>query len=307
MPYANHTDPEVLALLALGESAGSAAEQEHLAGCADCRVELAQLKDVVGVARDDGPMRLEQPPARVWDQIAAAAGISDPLPAQAATTPSAPAQPVRAQAPPAQAWSAQARPLTEPGSAPRQRGNRRRMRGRLAIAAAAGIVIGAGAAVGIARLASAPAPAAVAVASIQLRSLPQFPQWSDASGVAVMRQASTTQTLDVTLSAPREAGFYEVWLLGRDGVSMISLGDLSSSHNGSFTIPPGTNLKFYSRIDVSLQPFDGSTVHSKTSVVRGSLPARAIGAGLQQQQTAPALGWRGRGGVSAETSLRQTR
>jgi Anti-sigma-K factor rskA len=269
VPHANHTDPEVLALWALGESAGSAAEQEHLAGCADCRVELAQLKDVVGIARDDGPMELEQPPARVWDQIAAAAGVADTVPAPPVHT-----QPVQTQPGPAQA--PQARPT--PGRAPRQRGNWRRTRGRVAIAAAAGIIIGAGAAVGIARLASAPAPAAVAVASVQLRSLPQFPQWRDASGSAIMRQASTTQVLDVTLSAPREPGFYEVWLLGRDGVSMISLGDLSSSHTGSFTIPPGTDLKFYSRIDVSLQPFDGSTVHSKTSVVRGSLPAAAIGA-----------------------------
>ena len=150
------------------------------------------------------------------------------------------------------------------------------MRVRLAAAAAAGIVIGAGAAVGIARLVSAPVPAAAAIAQIRLRPLAQFPQWRDASGTAIMRQASAARVLDVTLSAPPKPGFYEVWLLGLDGVSMISLGDLSSGH-GSFTVPPGTDLGFYSRIDVSLQPFDGSTVHSKTSVVRGSLPPAAVG------------------------------
>ena len=32
-------------------------------------------------------------------------------------------------------------------------------------------------------------------------------------------------------------------------------------------------------IDISLQPFDGSTQHAESSVVRGSLPAAALGGG----------------------------
>ena len=55
---------------------------------------------------------------------------------------------------------------------------------------------------------------------------------------------------------------------------MISLGDLSAEHTGTFTVPAGVDLRDYSRIDISLQPFNGSTQHSKASVVRGSLPAR---------------------------------
>ena len=78
--------------------------------------------------------------------------------------------------------------------------------------------------------------------------------------------------LTVALHAPDRAGFYEVWLLARNGVSMISLGDLGPGHTGRFTMPPGVDLADYSRIDVSLQPFNGSTAHSKTSVVRGSIP-----------------------------------
>jgi hypothetical protein len=42
-------------------------------------------------------------------------------------------------------------------------------------------------------------------------------------------------------------------------------------------VPPGVDLRDYSRIDISLQPFDGSTQHSKASVVRGVLPPAAIG------------------------------
>ena len=58
---------------------------------------------------------------------------------------------------------------------------------------------------------------------------------------------------------------------------MISLGDLNAGHAGTFIIPPGTDLHNYSRIDISLQPFDGNAQRSKTSVVRGSLPAAALG------------------------------
>jgi len=60
---------------------------------------------------------------------------------------------------------------------------------------------------------------------------------------------------------------------------MISLGDLNADHTGTFTVPSGVDLRNYSRIDVSLQPFNGSTLHSKASVVRGSLPSVAFGSG----------------------------
>ena len=60
---------------------------------------------------------------------------------------------------------------------------------------------------------------------------------------------------------------------------MISLGDLDADHDGTFAVPPGVDLRNYSRIDISLQPFNGSTLHVKTSVVRGSLPSVAPGAG----------------------------
>src|SRR5271157_3052100 len=98
-----------------------------------------------------------------------------------------------------------------------------------------------------------------------------------ATGTAVMRATASQQLMVVTLRAPQRPGFYEVWLLARNGVSMISLGDLNADHTGTFSVPPGTDLRNYSRIDISLQPFNGSTLHSKTSVVRGSLPAAALG------------------------------
>jgi hypothetical protein len=156
----------------------------------------------------------------------------------------------------------------------RPHGPRRRLATGLA-GLAAGLIIGIAGTAGIVQLTQAPATRVVA--QIALSPLPQFPQWQDAAGTAVMRATASQQLMVVTLHAPRQPGFYEVWLLARDGVSMISLGDLNAGHTGTFIIPPGTDLHNYSRIDISLQPFDGSTQHSKTSVVRGSLPAAALG------------------------------
>ena len=142
---------------------------------------------------------------------------------------------------------------------------------------AAGLIIGIGGAVAVAQLTSAPATRVVA--QIELRSLPQFPQWQGATGTAELQDNGAAQLLAVSVTAPRRSGFYEVWLLGKDGTSMISLGELNAAHAGTFALPAGVDLGFYSRIDVSLQPFNGSTLHSRTSVVRGSLPTSAVGAG----------------------------
>ena len=68
----SHTDPAILALIALGEPAGTPRDDDHVADCADCQSELEQLTRAVDLARLDGPLTLEQPPPGVWDQIAAA-------------------------------------------------------------------------------------------------------------------------------------------------------------------------------------------------------------------------------------------
>jgi anti-sigma-K factor RskA len=254
----SHTDPEILALRALGETAGTAADAEHAGTCPHCRAELARLARIVELARGEGVAeRLHTPPPPVWDRIAATAGAGEPPVAADGNGTSAPA-------------------ARGPGS---RRGSRARWpRGRLAAglaALAAGLIIGVGGTAGIVQLTKAPATRVVA--QVELLPLAASGQFGDATGTAVMRAADRQQLMAVTLHAPRAPGFYEVWLLARDGVSMISLGDLNASQTGTFIIPPRTDLRNYSRIDVSLQPFNGSTQHSKTSVVRGSLPVAALG------------------------------
>jgi len=279
----SHTDPEILALRALGETAGTAADAEHAASCAHCRAELARLTAVVRLARDTEPeAALQVPPPQVWDRIAAATGVSATLNGLAPGRPAlngsaAPAEPSGVLGTPVPPAS----PVTPEHSRASWLGRRRGAwpRGRLAGAIAglaAGLIIGIGGAVGVAQLNQGPRPAAAqVVARIELSPLPQFPQWQGSTGTAVMRATASQQEIVITLRAPARSGFYEVWLLARDGVSMISLGDLSADHTGTFTVPPGVDLRDYSRIDISLQPFDGSTQHSKASVVRGSLPAAA--------------------------------
>jgi hypothetical protein len=271
----SHTDPEILALRALGERAGTARDAEHAETCPRCRAELARLTEVVQLARSDGAgERLQAPPAQVWDRIAAAAGADPVLVSPAAGADPVPVSPAAAAA---NGTSAPAVPRIRPrrGLRPgRPHGPRRRLATGLA-GLAAGLIIGIAGTAGVVQLTQAPATRVVA--QIALSPLPQFPQWQDAAGTAEMRATASQQLMVVTLHAPRQPGFYEVWLLARDGVSMISLGDLNAGHTGTFIVPPGTDLHDYSRIDISLQPFDGSTQHSKTSVVRGSLPAAALG------------------------------
>ena len=273
----SHTDPEILALRALGETAGTDSDDMHTAACPVCRAELDRLTEVVAVARRSGAEELESPPPQVWERIAAAVGSDTPPPLAEPTAArgNGSASPLAAVSGPSAEPRTDAQP---PGPGARRPARRRRGRLTAALAGlAAGLIIGIGAATGIAHLTSA--PAARVVATVELQPLPQSPQWRAAAGTAVMRTSTTQRFIDVTLDAPRKPGFYEVWLLARDGVSMISLGDLSAAHTGTFTIPPGVNLGNYSRIDVSLQPFNGSTLHSRTSVVRGSLPPAATGAG----------------------------
>jgi hypothetical protein len=264
-----HIDPDLLALLALGEDA-SAGDRAHLASCPECATELQQLTKVVSVTRRGPDLRaLDEPPPGLWSRVAAAAGV-DPAPGPATAPVPATAPATSLNGPPGEA----AGPVPGPGPAQPVAARPAWWRRRPLLAAAAGLVagllIGAGGAAGIHQLTAG--PATHVVASIPLRPLAQFPQWHAARGTAVMAQGPHGNQLTVSLRAPRKAGFYEVWLLARNGTSMISLGDLGPGHTGKFTMPPGVDLANYSRIDVSLQPFNGSALHSPTSVVRGSLP-----------------------------------
>ncbi|MCF4136310.1 hypothetical protein L1856_04595 [Streptomyces sp. Tue 6430] len=72
-----HTDDETLALIAIGEEPSPPAA-EHLLACARCARELRALRHVVASARASSldEHDLLQPPAGLWDSIAAELGIA---------------------------------------------------------------------------------------------------------------------------------------------------------------------------------------------------------------------------------------
>jgi Anti-sigma-K factor rskA len=253
----SHVDPEVLTLIALGEQADTPDARTHLAQCAHCQEELRALAEVVLLARQaDDAGTLVSPPPQLWDRIAAdtetQAGPGLDVAHEGDVQPRGSVHPRRTR----RGWD----------------GGWRRRPAVVAVAGAvAGLIIGVGG-VAIAHVGHQQAPVSQVVGRSALRPLPEFPQWQAASGNAVMERGPAGLLLQVRVRAASRRGFFEVWLLARDGVSMISLGDLDRHHTGEFSVPPGTDLHNYSRIDVSLQPFNGSTAHSKVSVVRGALP-----------------------------------
>lgn len=249
-----HLDPELIALLALGEPADADA-RTHLDGCPDCSAELEAFAATVTRGRAAGPEleELVEPPERVWDAIARELDLPAHVqPADAAAAAEATAAGPRA---------------TTPGVT-RRAGRRRRVAPAwLAAAAAAGVVVG-GLGVGWWEGRS-PAPTVVEQAALD-----PLPDWPEASGTAVVEKSSDgTRELVVTLAgAGTDGGFHEVWLIDTEVSRLISLGMLHGNH-GVFPLPDDLDLAAYPVVDISEEQFDGNPGHSGDSIVRGVLGA----------------------------------
>jgi anti-sigma-K factor RskA len=230
-----HCSPEQLALAALREPLPDE-DAEHLAGCAECRREVASLQrsvDVLAVPEFAAPGAPVPPPPHLWAGIAAATGVSAAPPSEA---PLAPVVPLRR---PGRRWLA------------------------LAAAVVAGIAVGAGA-VAVTRDGG---PAGTVVATAGLDAL----AGEDASGRAQVREEDGHRLLEVDLSAPSLAdGYYEVWLLQPDAQRMVQVGAVTAGDT-VLPLPPGVDLAAYPVVDVSVEPLDGDPTHSGVSVARGSL------------------------------------
>jgi hypothetical protein len=232
----SHVDDDVLALLALGENAGSTADLAHVEECERCTDELASLTDVVGLARSGGAdVALVAPAPEVWDRVAAELGLAS------ASTAVAPVVPIGSRRPRAGRW--------------------------IAAAAAVGLVVGGGA-----TWWAANRPEAVTV--IATAALEPLPGW-DASGAATVEtrsDGSRVLVVDLDKSESSDGGFREVWLLKPDVSGLVSLGTLDGS-SGRFDLPAGLDLDQFSVVDVSEEQFDGDPAHSGDSIVRGPLEA----------------------------------
>jgi hypothetical protein len=246
----SHCDPETLALRSLGEAAGGAEVDAHLATCRQCQDELASLRGLVMTATTGGPAPLSSPAPQVWDRIVAelADDLHPATQSGAETTQDAPLAPVT--------------PLV-----PRQRV--RPATWMLAAAGIGGIVIG-----GVAT-AALTSPSSQPTTSVEASTaLTPLPDW-DATGTAELTVTPDgQQVLQVSVDtlSSLEGGYEEVWLIDRDVKGMVSLGPLEGS-SGSFVIPEGVDVSEFPIVDVSLEPADGEPTHSGNSIVRGTLDA----------------------------------
>jgi hypothetical protein len=269
-----HYDNDTLALLALGESGVTADEGYHFKFCGQCRNEVDQLARVVRVGRNlSAETRLEQPPARVWDRITTELSASDgtgPGLTGPVVVPNPPSEEVStADGEPVAAEVAQLSSATSHTAKRRRRMNP----ALLAVAAAlVGVLVGTLATLGVTQRPTTPsAPVSQNIARTVLYSLDA----RAAHGTAVVSMSQDQRTLTVSVEGlpATTDGFYEVWLMNAEPQRLISLGVLDLKHNGVFQIPAGLKLSNYPVVDISLQPFNGSSQHSGISSVRGTLNA----------------------------------
>ncbi len=262
-----HYDEATLALLALGEADATHDNAAHLSMCEQCRAGVDSLSAVVSAGRGLGKNYAPvAPPAQVWTRIASELDVSSSdviqTPDSVTTTGTARVgSPEIAATGPTDAHvvSLQAK---------RDRSTLSRVVS-MGAAAAVGLIVGAGGTWALGRSSSDVSPVPnvpMATAALEALDIP------DTSGTAVLQVKSPAQrAITVRVSnLPVEAGkFYEVWLMDPSDSHLVALGVLGVDGRGAYVVPAGLDLSQYTAIDVSLQPMDGSPMHSSVSAVRG--------------------------------------
>jgi hypothetical protein len=227
-----HTDPETLALLALGEDVADLEYRDHIAGCQQCATELEKFSRAARIGRATlGAGELLDPPPRVWDRISTELGIAG-----------APKAEVVELAPRRRRWV----PL---------------------VAVAASVALVASIGVAIWQFVQPSPPSVLATATLEA-----FPDWPNATGNAVVEEeADGTRVVHIELNAPSlDDAYTEVWLISSDATRLVSLG-IAEGKTATLAIPDGIDLSTYDLVDVSAEPLDGNPAHSGNSIVRGQL------------------------------------
>ncbi|MFJ4692380.1 anti-sigma factor [Streptomyces sp. NPDC088766] len=261
-----HTDDETLALIAIGEEP-SPPTAEHLLECARCARELRALRHVVTSARGSSldEHDLLQPPAGLWDSIAAELGIAVRHDRDAGTAPS-PARPPRGTEEEGVTGAETGRPAARTAARTVAWAGLRRP-GRFAVAlAACAALLGAAAGSTVTWWMTQEKSASVpSTASERLDSLR-----ADSAGYARLSDGGGRRTLDITVKGlPRTSGYFEVWLMDRTHTKLVSMGVLGPDGRAALPVPDNIDLQEYSVVDVSVQPYNGKPDHSGDSVVRG--------------------------------------
>ena len=289
-----HPSPDVLALLALGEKAGTAEERIHVDSCPVCLAEVAEFVRVAAVGRSATTAdQLQAPPPEVWRAVRSELGLSGDTAApgsSAAAAQGVSAGPgVSAAAPGVSDGQTQdvpqdnVRQLAREGSpydsgasaassaavpdSGRRRSSRARRALSLALAAAIALVVGFGLGFLVDRFVQ---PTETVIERAQLQALPA---WPGARGEAwVERDGSGDRFLEVRVdSTSPDPGYRQVWLIDRNVKAMASMGFLNNGV-GRFNIPDDLDLNQFPIVDVSAEPAnDAEPAHSGDSIVRGQL------------------------------------
>ena len=294
-----HTNPEVLALLALGEHVADSADRQHLESCAQCREELESLTRLISQGRSAPDSEtLDAPSEAVWAAIQAELGFipvtrswptgvasAYPEPAEpAASAPQAastaasapvPPAPVAGAGGPGSTGSTGATVVTESSvtessssvaAPPRARTGRRVL--SLVLAAVIALVAGIGIGLAAGRLGGR---SETVIANATLAALPAWPGASGTAKVEVDAAGNRTLIVDLHTTSP-VAGDQQVWLADATVTGMRAMGFLDAGGQGSWPIPPGLDLSSFPVVDVSDEPStDANPAHSGNSIVRGEL------------------------------------
>lgn len=260
-----HTSPEVLALLALGEDAGTPAERAHAVSCPVCSQEVAELAEIADVGRTTSASdSLLAPDPRVWERIRAEIGFTG-----ASTTGTGTALLDAPQQPAAGASVTDLTARREGLAAadpPRRSSAGRRL---LSLGVAAGLALVAGVGIGIGYERQVVQPQERVIARAQLQPLPQ---WPGASGTAeVTADGRGNRKLIVRMRTPQPVdGVTQVWLIDAKTGKPSSMGTVENGV-GDLPIPEGMSLFEAPLVDVSDEPPDQNPAHSGDSIVRGQL------------------------------------
>lgn len=261
-----HTNPEVLALRALGEDVGTPAERDHIDACPTCSEEVAELARLAHVGRSATTSEaLATPSPAVWERIRTELGFDQPDadPTRTADVSTSTNAPTATVSDISGGWGGSAARSTPPR---RTSASRRFL--ALAVAAALALVVGIGVGVGYERQSNRPRERVIARAELNA-----LPQWQGATGTAeVLADGTGNRVLVLKMSTPKPVvGTREVWLIDTQVKGMKSMGVMSDSE-ARFEIPRGMSLFRFPIVDVSDEPpNDPSPAHSGNSIVRGQL------------------------------------
>lgn len=198
--------------------------------------------------------QFDSPPPRMWDAIAAGAGLTGGADAGDTGAGAAVGQPVTAERDDAGTEIAPVVPMRRPGPPPWWLG-----------AAAAVFVVVIVAVGALAIMTGGDAEEQIAATQLDLLE-------SSATGAATLVRSSSEDNLVLVVDVDGLDdidGYYEVWLLTPEVDGLVSLGPLRS--DGRYELPPGLDPQQFSVVDISIEPHDGDPTHSGNSVLRGGL------------------------------------